>query len=560
VPTVEASPGRRSGRLPWLIIVVVALTVLAMYAAVRLSAASDGTQMLLDISSPNVHGIRLRVHDASSGLRSDDVLLAIDGRSIDDLLADIYTGRTGLPPSDGTREYTVVRAGQPTAIHVADDAGSTLLPSLVADWPLYLMLLYLAAVGLFTFARRPDREAARVLGALGVVVLAAQLIQYVGFSAVDLLRGPAASTLLVIRVVLSMLTLGLAAHFALVFPRRFAGLDERRWLLPAIYAGPVVSYVILLALQWPSDPSPLLVFVAHLRALFLNSAVWLGAATVVFFGRAWRSRAALERRQTLWVAWGMAVAMIPWIAIVSAAVVMGASVRDVLAPASLTWAAIPTAFSIAIIRAGLFDIEVLVRRTLVYGLLTAILAGLYAASVALSQRVLVAMTGSGSDIAVVVATLVVVIAFSPIKDAIQRQVDLRYKGESPAVARVRAFGTQVEQRVGAVEPEQVGRRFLGTVVDAFGLSGGELWLGQRRSPSARVGDPPTDGTTRVPITTGEGIAVGCLELGAHADGSFLRADESAVTAEVARTIADAVVADRTSGRSSTREPSGQEAG
>jgi hypothetical protein len=539
-----AARDRAFGSAPTLIIGC-ALVVLALYVGFRVAGPADGTQMLFDVVAPATHGIRLRVYDDASPLRSNDVLVAIDGRSVDDLLSDTVRPRNGgSGDAHSDHWYAVVRDGQPVDASITPGARGSLLPSLVADWPLYAMLLYLAAVGLFTFWKRPDAVAARILGALGIVVLAAQVIQYAGFGAIDLLRDAGIPLLLGARVVMSMLTVSLALHFALVFPARSALLDRGRGVLRAVYAGPWIGYLGIVLVMWPAGATPLTILVSGQRALFTNSALGLAIATAVFFVRAKAAPSDEQRRQTLWVAWGMAVAVVPWLGIIGAAVLMDASVRDVLAPASLTWAAIPTAFSIAIIREGLFDIDLLVRRTLVYGLLTAALAGISAAAIALTQRALLAFTGSESDLAIVVATLVIVAGFTPIKDAIQHQVDSRFKGDSPGVARVRAFGLQVEQRLGAVEPAQVGRRLLETVVESFGLSGGELWLARKRRATAGVGEKPDRRATPIAIETTDGERVGQLRLGPGRNGKALRPNELKITSDVATTVADAIVSDR----------------
>jgi len=62
--------------------------------------------------------------------------------------------------------------------------------------------------------------------------------------------------------------------------------------------------------------------------------------------------------------------------------------------------------------------------------LTAILAGIYTASIALSQRLLAA-TRQKSDMAIVLTTLVVVVVFTPIKNAVQATVDRRFPGMEP---------------------------------------------------------------------------------------------------------------------------------
>lgn len=87
---------------------------------------------------------------------------------------------------------------------------------------------------------------------------------------------------------------------------------------------------------------------------------------------------------------------------------------------------IPVAIGIAILRYRLYDIDRIINRAFVYVPLTAIVAGIYTASIALSQRVLAA-TGQKSDMAIVLTTLVVVVVFTPIKNAVQATVDRRFK-------------------------------------------------------------------------------------------------------------------------------------
>jgi hypothetical protein len=87
---------------------------------------------------------------------------------------------------------------------------------------------------------------------------------------------------------------------------------------------------------------------------------------------------------------------------------------------------IPVAIGIAILRYRLYDIDRIINRAFVYVPLTAIVAGIYTASIALSQRLLAAM-GQKSDMAIVLTTLVVVVVFTPIKNAVQATVDRRFK-------------------------------------------------------------------------------------------------------------------------------------
>jgi hypothetical protein len=95
--------------------------------------------------------------------------------------------------------------------------------------------------------------------------------------------------------------------------------------------------------------------------------------------------------------------------------------------AALGAATFPIAVAIAITRADLFDIDVIIGRTLVYLPLTAILAGMYAALVSFLQRVFVALTGDTSDAVIVLSTLVLAAAFTPVRQALDGFVERHFR-------------------------------------------------------------------------------------------------------------------------------------
>jgi len=102
--------------------------------------------------------------------------------------------------------------------------------------------------------------------------------------------------------------------------------------------------------------------------------------------------------------------------------------------ATLAVTALPVAVGVAILRYRLYDIDLIINRTLVYVLLTAILAGVYTAVVALFQRTFVAISGQGSDLAIVMTLFVLATVFTPIKNTLQERVDRRIKPRSaPAI-------------------------------------------------------------------------------------------------------------------------------
>ena len=117
---------------------------------------------------------------------------------------------------------------------------------------------------------------------------------------------------------------------------------------------------------------------------------------------------------------------------------------------------LPIAAAVAITRYRLYNIDSLINRALVYIPLTGILGGLYAAGVALFQRIFVTLTGDKSDAAIVLATLVLASLFTPIKNWLQTFVDKRFKPATtaepaPAHVHVHADLKSLAERVDELE-------------------------------------------------------------------------------------------------------------
>lgn len=102
--------------------------------------------------------------------------------------------------------------------------------------------------------------------------------------------------------------------------------------------------------------------------------------------------------------------------------------------AVLSACSLPIAVLQAVTSHRLYDIDRIIGRTFAYGALTAILAGLYAASVRLFQGVFVALTGDESDAALVLTTLVLATTFTPIKTRLEKAAEKRFKQVETPVA------------------------------------------------------------------------------------------------------------------------------
>jgi hypothetical protein len=136
----------------------------------------------------------------------------------------------------------------------------------------------------------------------------------------------------------------------------------------------------------------------------------------------------------------------------------------------------PLAIGISILRYHLWDVDLIINRTLVYVPLTAIIAGVYTASISLSQRLFVAITGEKSDAAIVLTTLLVASTFTPIKNGLQSLVDKRFKQAPDPTEHLRVFGEQLQTVIQIMDVEELTERALQEAVTAFHATSGALYI------------------------------------------------------------------------------------
>ena len=147
----------------------------------------------------------------------------------------------------------------------------------------------------------------------------------------------------------------------------------------------------------------------------------------------------LVRAQLRWIVVGAAVSGIlalPYL-LVRYVVEIGDSTGEaVAAVAQVGSCALPLAAAFAISKYRLFDVDAMIGRTLVYLPLMGILSGLYTASIALFQRIFIALTGETSDLAIVLTILLIASAFTPVRRALEGAVERRFPARPTAAVAV----------------------------------------------------------------------------------------------------------------------------
>jgi hypothetical protein len=152
-----------------------------------------------------------------------------------------------------------------------------------------------------------------------------------------------------------------------------------------------------------------------------------------------------QRQQIKWLTLAGAIAVVTIVIGVSTYEVLGESVADGMIMLSIM--GLPVAAGIAILKYRLYDIDVVINRTIVYGALTAMLAVVYLVSVLLLQLLLESFT-QGSGLAVAASTLATAALVRPARAAIQASVDRRFfRKKYDAAQTLERFGNRLRDEV-----------------------------------------------------------------------------------------------------------------
>jgi len=212
---------------------------------------------------------------------------------------------------------------------------------------------------------------------------------------------------------------------------------------------------------------------------FMYALIVVGASSML-----WRLRHAgrIERQQIKWFAYATAVAI--------SGVILKNTVYPVVGVTWVWWVGLvlttvgvvssPAAMGIAIFRYRLYQIDILINRTLVYGPLTAVLAAVYLGGVVFLQYAFRSLTEEGSQLAVVASTLIIAALFIPLRRRIQSFIDRRfYRSKYDARKTLEAFSSRLRD---ATDLEALNDDLVAVVMETMQPAHVSLWL-RPNSPS-----------------------------------------------------------------------------
>ncbi len=274
----------------------------------------------------------------------------------------------------------------------------------------------------------------------------------------------------------------------LLFPT--GRLPSPRWrlLLGLIAAGFALIVVPQAVSAWPlrgpallGDPYRVVESLGQPAEALLYVGVYIMGlsllASVVSLVLRFRRASGVEREQIKWLLYA-GILMFIAIATVSPAApfdlpdFVSAALSTILVPLALP--SIPVAVGIAIVRYHLYDIDVIINRTLVYGSLTALLALVYFGGVVVLQYVFRALTGGESQLAVVASTLAIAALFNPLRKRVQAFIDRRfYRKKYDAAKTLEAFSAKLRDET---DLDQLGGELVTLVRETLQPEHVSLWL------------------------------------------------------------------------------------
>jgi hypothetical protein len=209
-------------------------------------------------------------------------------------------------------------------------------------------------------------------------------------------------------------------------------------------------------------------------------------ATTSLFVRLRRTRG-VEHQQIKWFAYTAATAASGAIVTYTLSTVIGARWLELAGFVVLTigLVGVPISMGIAIMRYRLYDIDLVINLTLVYGVLTGLLAMVYVGSVVVLQEVFQTLTGEKSQLAVVASTLAAAALFTRLRHRIQNFVDRRfYRRKYDARKTLEAFSAELRDET---DLDALREDLVGVVRDTMQPAHVSLWLRSDRGLRNRGG-------------------------------------------------------------------------
>ena len=465
---VEQNESRRLDRGSWVVLLLaVGMVVRAMLLSNYVwQQPSEGW---LFVSEAEGRTARAPLTDTPSPLQAGDILLAVAGIPV----PEGTVLRPIAPPPNWqigqTIGYTVERKGEVVELDVMlmKRPFSAFLRYYQLSGNLWVTQLLWNLIGITIFFLRPRDTAARLLLLFTTFWASPFTVDDWSF-----FFQPASHFYIsLLLAVLWAYLFAMMIHLVLTFPLTKWPLTRHpRLFLTLLYGAASVAFPVALL------TANFTFYETILFSLIILLVIALIGATIHNF---WRVRDRVARAQTGWVIMGIASPIVgafstnEWLMTrLLPTVENTADFRNVVW--NLFSLLLPLCFGIAITRYRLFDIHVIIRKTVQYGAVTAVLALVYFGTIILLQTLVGQATGEQSPIAIVLSTLLIAALFNPLRQRVQTFIDRRFYRQKYDAQQVLAQFAQTARD--EVEMEALQAELLTVVQETMQPSHISLWI------------------------------------------------------------------------------------
>ncbi|MEK6571477.1 MAG: SpoIIE family protein phosphatase, partial [Bacteroidota bacterium] len=343
-------------------------------------------------------------------LQDGDVLLSINGKKFrhgneaQEILNKVGDGETAL--------YVIERAG--VRMEVPITVGRQFSFHWVA---FYILGLFFVAIGYVVGTSKPKERVPQLFFILSVSCMVLFTVQ----GKANLLIWE-----LLNLIVSAIVFPAVFVHFFLHFPFTKEVVQKHRFVVPSIY---LLTFLHTVAVGQFRTFSP--VVSAILVALYLG---YIPAGFFIYFHSYRRVKSLEERKPLRVVLWGTFLGVLAFLYLfVYVAAYRGSGITLVLYPwrglPVLLVAAIPFSFGYSIFHYRLMDIEIVVKRSLIYGIITATVAAIYLGIVFGIGSLLPDVIGQNNPVLIIAGIVIIALVFDPLKQRVQRLVDRQFYRE-----------------------------------------------------------------------------------------------------------------------------------
>jgi signal transduction histidine kinase len=375
----------------------------------------------------------------ASGLRSGDFILGVNDipvRSEGDVKFIVEQKKIGESVS-----LAVQRDGQRSEV--------TLTLESKYDW-LFLSVNFLAGlflwmVGVFVFVKKPGSRVVKIFLISSLSFSLAVWISFEGFP-----YGPGGLSFILpsFQIIAYALIPALFFHFSMLFPREEEIPTQSKPLIYSVYLPGLVLILLMEIFYWRSVSLNSLSLFREYKTLYLYFRIYLVVyvllGLLVLYQTYRKSEFQEDKRKIRWIFWGIAVGTFPFIFLHTLPDVL---FGRALVPEVVNYIfvlLIPVSFAFSILKYQAMNIDVVIKRSLVYSLLTGFILGIYLLVVGLLGNLLHELTGYEGNLFPILATLAAAVLFTPAKNKIRLFVDKTfYRVRYDYRQAIRRFNSEV---------------------------------------------------------------------------------------------------------------------